>query len=62
MTPTLHRRLDDLERRAVIGAVTWRRVICATEAEANAARASVKPGEGLIVRRLVSEEVDDGRC
>jgi hypothetical protein len=61
MTPMLHRRLDALEQRAAITATRWRRVICRTEAEADAARASAKPGEGLIVRMIVQPGADDGR-
>jgi len=51
---TMHRRLHDLERRTVIAATRWRRVICRTEAEADAARASAKPGEGVIIRMIVA--------
>lgn len=61
MTPLLHRRLDALEQRAAITATRWRRMICRTEVEADAARASAKPGEGLIVRMVVTPGGEHGR-
>ena len=61
MTPMLHRRLDALEQRAAITATRWRRVICRTEDEADAARASAKPGEGVIIRMIVTPGGGDGR-
>lgn len=61
MTTTLHRRLHDLERRIVIAATRWRRVICRTEAEADTARAAAAPGEGVIIRMIVTPGADHGR-
>ena len=61
MTPTLHRRLDTLEQRAAIIATRWRRVICRTEAEADVARASAKPGEGVIIHMIIAPGGDHGR-
>jgi hypothetical protein len=56
-----HRRLTALEQRAAISAVRWRRVVVRTEEEADAARADLLPGEGVIMRRLVRPETDNGR-
>jgi len=61
MTPMLHRRLCELEQRAAVAAVRWRRVICRTDAQADAARASAKPGEGVIIRMIVTPGGGDGR-
>lgn len=55
-----HRRLTALEQRAAISAVRWRRVVVRADEEADAARADLLPGEGVIVRRLVRPEADDG--
>jgi hypothetical protein len=55
------RRLTTLEQRSVIAGVRWRRAVVRTEEEADAARADLLPGEGVIMRRLVRPETDNGR-
>lgn len=55
------RRIEKLEHRTAATTLQWRRVICYSEAEANAARATAKPGEGLIIRLIVKPSGDHGR-
>ena len=58
----LSRRLAVLEDKQRPAHLTVRRVVCATPAEAAAARASVKPGEFLILRTLVTPPHEGAAC
>jgi hypothetical protein len=61
MSSNIIRRLTSLEQlRAKTMAIRWRRAVVRTDEEADTARAALRPGDGLILRRLVKPEVVDG--
>ena len=61
MSRSFRRRLDALHHCTGVTALIWWRAICRTDAEADAARAAVQPGEGVIIRLLVAPGIDHGR-